>query len=105
MAGEKCENTEESETAHTIPWARGKPSLIIGIQRRKPSIRTPFAARFHHSPLSTEGRHVPAPVGGCRRPHRSRSTTALAESTCTTSTTSTNLHRHYARDASSTSAP
>jgi len=37
---------------------------------------------------STEGRHVPAPVGGCRRPHYDRSTTSLTES----SSTSTILH-------------
>src|SRR3989442_14083332 len=75
---------------------QGKPSLIIGIQRGKASIRTQIAARFHHSPSSTEGRHVPAPVGGCRRPHYDCSTSSGSESSGTPSTTSTILHRHYA---------
>src|SRR5882762_10438262 len=30
-------------------WVKGKPSLIIGIQRRKASIRTPLVARFLHT--------------------------------------------------------
>src|SRR6266542_1096688 len=82
--------SEKASTHCPIECGRGMPSLIVGIQRRKASIRTPFAARFHHSPSSTEGRHVPAPVGGCRRPHYDRSTASLSESP----STSTILHRH-----------
>src|SRR6266508_5818096 len=92
----QSDRSEKASTHYTIEWVRGMPSLIVGIQRRKASIRTPFAARFHHSPSSTEGRHVPAPVGGCRRPHDHRRTAVVPEPPCTTSTTSTILHRHYA---------
>src|SRR6266508_35695 len=88
----QSDRSEKASTHYTIEWVRGMPSLIVGIQRRKASIRTPFAARFHHSPSSTEGRHVPAPVGGCRRPHDHRRTAVVPEPPCTTSTTSTILH-------------
>src|SRR5439155_11869902 len=91
VCNENTNNTERSKqtSPHCAPsnLVEGKPSLIVGIQRRKPSIRTPFTARFQHSQSSTEGRHVPAPVGGCRRPHRHHRTSVDAESRCTTAAT------------------
>src|SRR3954469_11913056 len=62
----------------------GKPSLIIGIQRRKASIRTSITARFPTHNHRFEGRHAFAPVGGCSRPHDHRRTARRSESPRTT---------------------
>src|SRR3954464_8775830 len=60
------------------------PSLIIGIQRRKASIRTSITARFPTHNHRFEGRHAFAPVGGCSRPHDHCRTARRSESPRTT---------------------
>src|SRR6266550_4068311 len=63
-----------------------------GLSRRRLNTgRLPFVLKSlqgsstHHS--STEGRHVPAPVGGCCRPHCDRRTRFESEPPCSTAAT------------------